>query len=113
IGLGAWRLTRKWPAKPQPAQAFQGKNIVAGGPAQGLLLVWSLSLPLALRPRRTCSTQACSGEMPRTMPVTWTRRLSTYEPGGCGFEAGIGRPVDPCRANLLLATQRRCPAFLP
>src|SRR5215475_8405332 len=50
------------------------------------------------------ATQACSGEMPRTMPVTWARRLSTCEAGiGCGFETGIGTATDPGRANLLLA----------
>ena len=46
----------------------------AGGPSPSLPFLLHSPSPFAWR--RTCSTQACSGEMPRTMPVTWARRLS-------------------------------------
>src|SRR5262245_27139860 len=89
-----------------------GKNCtrVAPGP-ECLLFGHSLSGV----ERRTVGKRACSGEMPRTMPVTWARRLSTCEAGiGCGFETGLGTAADPGRANLLLADPTgRCPAFLP
>src|SRR5262245_27962211 len=90
-----------------------GRRVYIGGevvedvtahPAFAPRLMIHMQLPLPFAWRRTCSTQACSGEMPRTMPVTWARRLSTCEAGiGCGVETGIGTAADPGRANLLLA----------
>ena len=46
-GLAAWRSTRKWSAKPQPAQAFQGK-ISRGGAQPEPSFPIALPLPLRL-----------------------------------------------------------------